>query len=119
MLFSRYSKIMGSIAMSAILTNAPSLAMAESGMIATHTAVEELNEPQTLQRVQDFLSRADVQQLLIERGLTSDEATKRIASLSEMELRQLSGQIEQARAGGDALVTILIIVLIVFLVTRI
>lgn len=119
MLFSKSSKIIGSITMSLFLTNVPAMAVAETGMIQTHSVVNDLTRSEARQNVHDFLSRSEVQEELIARGLTLDEATLRVASLSEQELTQLSGQISQARAGGDVLVTILLVVLIIFLIKRI
>lgn len=118
MLFSKSSKVIGSILMSSILTNVPAIVMAEPGMIPTHVVAAESSRAQALQNVHDFLSRSDVQRLLIERGLSADEASSRVASLSEAELKQLSGQIEQARAGGDILITVLVVILIIFLIKR-
>ena len=88
-------------------------------MIATQAVVDELSKSEALNRVNNFLTRADVQKLLMERGLSAEEASLRVASLSETELNQLSGQIEKAKAGGDILVTILLVVLIIFLIKRI
>lgn len=119
MLFSKSIKVIGSVAMSAVLSNVPTTAMAESGLIPTHVAVEELTRSEALQQVHEFLGRSDVQKLLIERGLSAEEASSRLASLSEVELRQLSQQVEQARAGGDILGAVLIVVLIIFIITRI
>lgn len=119
MLFSKPFKTIGSVAMCAFISNVPSVVIASPGMIPTHVFAEEMTRTQALQNVQNYLNRTDVQQALIERGLSPEEASSRLASLSEAELRQLSGQIEQARAGGDILVTILIVVLIIFLIKRI
>ena len=119
MLFSKSFKTIGSFAMAAVLSNIPAIATAQPGMIPTHLVVAELSRTEALKKVHSFLNRSDVQQLLIERGLSAEEASLRVASLSEIELNQLSGQIEQARAGGDILVAILIVVLIIFLIKRI
>lgn len=118
MLFSKSFKVVGSIAMSAMLTNMPAVALAEPGMIPTHVAAEALNRAQALQNVNEFLSRSDVQKIMTERGLSTEEASLRLASLSESELRQLSSQVSEARAGGDILVAILLVVLIIFLIKR-
>lgn len=119
MLFSKSTKVIGAVAMSLMLTNAPAVAFAESGMISTHEALAEQTRSQAVDKVHDFLSRSDVQKLMVERGLSPEEASLRVASLSEVELRQLSGQVDQAKAGGDVLLTILVVILIIYFVRRI
>lgn len=105
--------------MSLMLSNVPAVALAEGQMISTSSFVSSLNRGQAEQRVQDFLTDAKVRQQLIDRGVSPDEVSQRVASLSDAELKQLSGQVEQARAGGDILITILVVVLIIFLIKRI
>lgn len=41
-------------------------------------------------------------------GLSADEVDSRLASLSDQEIRQLPGQVSEARAGEDILVAILL-----------
>jgi len=119
MLFSNSFKMTGAIAMAAMISNVPAVAIAQTQMIPTQVVVDELNRAEALNKVNNFLSRGDVQKLLEERGLSAEEASLRVASLSQAELNQLSGQIEQAKAGGDILVAILLVVLIIFLIKRI
>ena len=110
--------------MATLMSQAPAVAAAEaqaaSGqMISTHTVVADMTRAQAEQKVRDYLSREDVRSLMLKQGVSSEEASARLASLSETELRQMAGQIEQARYGGDILVTVLLVVLIIFLVQRI
>lgn len=72
-------------------------------------ALQGLENPEISQEVEVRL-----QQL----GISKDEARQRIAALSNPEIQQmLQGQTMQA--GGDILVTVLIVVLIIFLIQRI
>ncbi len=107
-----------SLVLCVMMSNLPNVAVAQHGMIATDAVVAELERAQTHQRVQSVLDRKDVQSALIARGLTPTEASLRLAQLSDSELRQLDGQIQQARAGGTILVEILLVVLIIFLIKR-
>ncbi|WP_413944383.1 PA2779 family protein [Bdellovibrio sp. HCB-162] len=118
-MFSKPFKIAGAVSMSAFVSHVPQVALAAPGMISTRNFVEQTTRAQDLQTVQDYLSRTDVQKALMDRGLSAEEASSRLASLSEAELKQLSDQIHKAQAGGDILVTILVIVLIIFLIKRI
>lgn len=119
MMFSKSFKVACCFSLSVVMTNIPALAVAESSMIPTSVVVDHLDRSQTETKIHDFLSRTDVQKALLEQGVSPDEISSRVASLSETELRQLLGQVEHAQAGGDILVTVLLVVLIIFLVKRI
>lgn len=107
--------------MALMMSNLPQLAAAETlpALIPTSVVVGELSRQQAEQNLQDLLSKDEVRDQLVKNGVSPDEASQRIASLSDVELKQLHTQVEQARAGGDILFTILIVVLIIFLVKRI
>lgn len=69
--------------------------------------------------IREFLKKDEVKSKLEEKGLSSDEISSRLASLSDSELKMMSGQIQEARAGGNILVTVLLIVLIIYFIKRI
>lgn len=101
------------------LTNLPAQALAEAQMIQTQEVVAELSRQDRENQVQGLLNNEEVRKNLLELGLTPDEVSSRLATLSDVEMKQLSSQLEQARYGGDILVTILVVVLIIFLIKRI
>ena len=120
--FSRTTKYLCVSALALSLSNTPAFATAvahDLKLVPTAQVVEEVSRQQKEQDIQKFLSRTDVQNKLMEQGVYADEAKLRLASLSETEINQLSSQVEQARAGGDILVAILLVVLIIFLIKRI
>jgi hypothetical protein len=95
---------------------------AHAGMISTTEALHEMSRSQGEADIQDFLKRDDVQKQLMSFGLSQDEAQKRIASLSDAEVKKLSTDIQKATVGGDVggiLVLVLVVVLIIYLVKRI
>lgn len=118
MRISRRLSICVSLVMSLFMSNLPSLALAE-GMISTTEVVNQLSRSEVQGQLENLLQRDDVRQELAKRGVSHDEISSRLASLSTDELRQLSTQVEQAKAGGDILVTILLVVLIIYLIKRI
>jgi hypothetical protein len=120
MKFSKTFSVSVCIFMSTILSNVPAIAMVESAnaMISTNAVVTELTREQNQAKINNFLSRSDVRNELMKRGLSSEEVTQRLASLNEKEMRQLSAQMDQAQYGGDILFAILIVVLIIFLIKR-
>ena len=121
MKFSKPFKVVCSVLMSALISNVPAVAFANQnhGMISTSVVVEQLDRAQAEQEIQSQLNRDDVQKALIANGVSPDEVSTRLATLSDSELRQLSGQLHEARAGGDILVAVLLVVLIIFLIKRI
>ncbi len=125
---SQRTRVVVSVAMSVLLTNIPYLAWADSlenvpqQMITTSAVVEQMNRQQTEQKVQDFLARTEVRNEFVKRGVSPDEVSMRIASLSDRELKQLATQMDQARFGGDVigiLIVVLLVVLIIYLAKRI
>lgn len=120
--FSRMTRYFCVAVLSFSLSNAPAFATAVSQdlkLISTAQVVDEVSRSQKEQRVKDFLSRSDVKDQLMSHGVSAEEASFRVASLSEQELNQLSAQVEEAKAGGNILVAILLVVLIIYLIKRI
>ena len=105
--------------MAVFLTNVPAQVFAGGKMIQTNVVAADISRTQAQNQIQTLLSNSDLKQALIDQGLSLDEVNSRIANLSDIEVKQLAGQMEQARYGGDVLVTILVIVLIIFLIKRI
>lgn len=112
------SKVLLSLTLSALMAYMPTFASANGGMIATTTVVENISREQAQEDVESYLAQVDVQNALMAQGVSAEEVKSRLASLSQQEMAQLSGQIQEARAGG-ILVTILVVVLIIFLIQRI
>jgi hypothetical protein len=68
--------------------------------------------------VNRFLARDDVRQAMLGQGVSIEAATQRVAAMSDAEVAQLAGRVEQAPAGGDVL-GLMFTVFIVLLVTDI
>jgi hypothetical protein len=72
-------------------------------------------------RLAQYLDREDVRAALTAQGLDPEEARARVASLTDAEVRQLVGQLDQLPAGGDGLavaIGVLVIVVIVLLILK-
>lgn len=89
------------------------------GMISTMTVLSNLSRSEKEADVALYFQREDVRAELIKKGLSFEEVSSRIASLSDLELQTLATQVQEARAGGDVFVTVLLILLIVFVAKRI
>jgi len=86
---------------------------AQADMLPTDSAI-------TAERasVEAFLARADVAKALQAHGVSSADALARVATMSDEEISELNGRIDQLPAGGDIL-GIIFTVFIILLVTDI
>ncbi|HXH29326.1 MAG TPA: PA2779 family protein [Bacteriovoracaceae bacterium] len=103
------------------LTELP-IMQAHAGMINTSQAIVHMDRAQGEKNVVDFLNRSEVKAQLVKLGVNSQEATRRLASLSDSEVKKLSGDIEKATLGGDVggiLIIVLVVLLIIYLAKRI
>lgn len=105
------------------LIELPMMKSAYAGnMIATSSVVDQMSRTQDQQRVTEFMGRQDVQDQLIKLGVSPAEAQKRVAGLSDREMRKIAGDIEAENAGGSVfgiLAIVLIVILIIYFAKRI
>lgn len=92
---------------------------ASAAIIGTQDALALEQREARLAVVQAQLAREDVQQAMIQLGVDPVEAGLRAAALSEQELAQLQGQLEQLPAGGSilSLIGAVFVVLLILEVT--
>ena len=93
---------------------------AQARIVATEEITAPAVSTQSASRavVNQFLARDDVRQAMLGQGVSAQAAQERVAAMSDSEVAQLAGRIDQAPAGGDVL-GILFTVFIVLLVTDI
>ncbi|MDD2882416.1 MAG: PA2779 family protein [Rhodoferax sp.] len=93
---------------------------AQARIVATEeiTAPAATSQSASRDTVNQFFARAEVRQAMLGQGVTAQAAMERVAAMSDAEVAQLAGRIDQAPAGGDVL-GILFTVFIVLLVTDI
>ncbi|MBI3533506.1 MAG: PA2779 family protein [Burkholderiales bacterium] len=91
---------------------------AQAGIVPTDAVLPQSAAAVHRERVSSFLARDDVRQALQAQGVSPQAATERVQAMSDNEVEQLAGRIDQAPAGGDVL-GVLFTVFIVLLVTDI
>ncbi|MFV1973854.1 MAG: PA2779 family protein [Thiohalobacterales bacterium] len=89
---------------------------AQAAMIGTDQIINPAPTHQARDHVKEFLSSEAAQQQLLELGVSPDEVTRRIDSLSDSELARINQGIDQLNAGGGVL-EVLLIIFIVFVIT--
>lgn len=118
-------KVVCALVMALVTSNIPNLALAggitgaRSEMISARAVLTEITRAEAEHDIRAYLQKTQVRGELVKQGIAPDEVSDRLASLSEQEIQQLASQVREARAGGEILMAILIVVLIVYLVQRI
>ena len=99
------------------------LPMAQGGMISTQVVVADLNRAHNQKTIDQFLEREEVKSQLAKAGVSHQEASMRLAALSDFEVKNLASQIEAGQSGGDVIVisltTVLLVIIILLLLKRI
>ncbi len=107
------------MAMLMAMTSMP-IGVAKAEMVTTDQVIEQVNPPEDRTRVMDFMLREDVQQQLTLLGVDPEEAARRVASLSDEEIQEIAGRLEELPAGEGgvgAVVGAIVIIFLVLLVT--
>jgi hypothetical protein len=91
---------------------------AQASMVSTEESLTVSNAQAERERVSAFLARADIRDALQAQGVSPEATTERVQAMSDTEVAQLAGRIDQAPAGGDIL-GVLFTIFIVLLVTDI
>ncbi len=102
------------MAMLMAMTSMP-IGVAKAEMVTTDQVIEQVDPSEDRSRAMDFMLREDVQQQLTILGVDPEEAARRVASLSDEEIQQIAGRLDQLPA-GEGLGTIVGVILIIFLV---
>ncbi len=111
------SKRVVAVAMATLMavTSMP-IGVAKAEMVTTDQVIEQVNPPEAHTRVMDFMLREDVQQQLTTLGVDPEEAARRVASLSDEEIQQIAGRLEELPAGEGGVGPIVGAIVIIFLV---
>lgn len=91
---------------------------AYAGIVSTQEASASNDVAVERERVATFFTRDDVRKALEAQGVSPQAAMDRVHSLSDEEVVQLAGRIDQAPAGGD-IVGVIFTIFIVLLLTDI
>lgn len=95
------------------------LPAAHAGIVGTETLVSSEQAQQDRAHILKLLERKDVQEQLVAYGVDAEQAKARVNSLTDAEMRNLAGQMDQLPAGGDSIVGVLFAIFIILLITDI
>ena len=88
----------------------------QAGMIGTDHAASLASVQADRNAISSFLSRAQTVTELQSLGLDPQAARDRVAAMSDAEVSSLAGKINALPAGGEGLILILLLVLIIYLI---
>jgi hypothetical protein len=113
----RIFKKIGAIAMAVLMVmNVAPIGLAQAKMVTTDQVLEHADPASDRERVESFILRDDVQKQLVLLGINSEEAASRVASLSNEEIQQIAGRLDELPAGEGGVGVIVGAILIIFLV---
>lgn len=113
------------VLMVTVISHVPNIALAEvvfenqQSLMPTQAALVEMTRAESQFRMNQYLQNEELKQKLALNGFSQSEIQTRLNALSDHELNALVQQMDQMQYGGDILITVLLIVLIIFLVKRI
>jgi hypothetical protein len=88
----------------------------QASMITTDVATQPASVQSDRNAISSFLSRSQTVSELHALGLDSQVAQDRVAAMTDAEVSSLAGKINALPAGGEGLIVILLLVLIIYLI---
>jgi hypothetical protein len=92
------------------------LGMAQAALVSTEQVLAAGNGATDRARVLAFLERAEIREQITALGVYPAEAAARVAALSDAQVREIAGQLDQLPAGQGAVGVVVGAILIIFLV---
>ncbi len=98
-----------------VMSVAP-IGLTQAKMVTTDQVLEHADPGSDQKRVESFILREDVQRQLVLLGINPEEAASRVASLSNGEIQQIAGRLDELPAGEGGVGAVVGAILIIFLV---
>lgn len=99
-----------------MVMNVVPIGLAQAKMVTTDQVLEHADPGSDRERVESFILREDVQRQLVLQGINPEEAASRVASLSNGEIQQIAGRLDELPAGEGGVGAVVGAILIIFLV---
>jgi hypothetical protein len=92
------------------------LGVAQAALVSTEEVLAAGSGTADRARVLAFLDRAEVREQIAALGVDPNEAAARVAALSDAQVREIAGQLDQLPAGQSAVGAVVGAIVIIFLV---
>jgi hypothetical protein len=103
------------VAVAMLVVSLP-LGTAQAALVSTEQLLAAAGGAAERARVLAFLQRADVREQIVALGVDPNEAAARVQALSDAQVREIAGQLDQLPAGQSAVGIIVGAILLVFLI---
>jgi hypothetical protein len=103
------------VAVAMLVVSLP-LGTAQAALVSTEQLLAGSDAAAERARVMAFLERADVREQIVALGVDPSEAAARVQALSDAQVREIAGQLDQLPAGQSAVGIIVGAILLVFLI---
>lgn len=110
-----FKKSLAIVMATLMFMNAVPIGLAQAKMVTTDQVLSQSSSADDRAQVLNFLMREDVQQHMTRLGVDPEEAKNRVASLSDEEVQQIAGRLDELPA-GEGLGVVVAAILLVFLV---
>ena len=107
--FRRLSKPIALAMAAALCITSLPIGAAHAGLVTTERALDQRTAADDRERLAAILLRDDVRQQMEALGVDRDEAMARLASLSDHEVQQIAGRVDELPAGENFLVGVLVV----------
>jgi hypothetical protein len=108
-IYRRLSKPIAFALAAALFVTSLPIGAARAGLVTTEQVVEQRAAASDRERLAAILLREDLRQQMEALGVDRNEAVARLASLSDQEIQQIAGQLDELPAGQNLLVGVLIV----------
>lgn len=113
--FKRCRKPLNILLVGAMAAFSVPVTQGQAALIGTDQVIDRTQKA-SQERVVAFMARDDVRAQLEAFGVSPEEAKKRVAALSDEEVRQIAGKLDSLPAGEGVFETILIVGVVAFVV---
>ncbi|MEY4729679.1 MAG: hypothetical protein RL020_837 [Pseudomonadota bacterium] len=115
----QFKKFTSMILACSILTISLPMQTAHAGMIETDTILAQQESALLRLKVNRFLDRDEVAAEMQKLGVDTASAKLRVDAMSDNELQQIAGKLDQMPAGGESILGVVFAVFIILLITDI
>lgn len=115
-LIRKFQKILAMPLAVLMLFSTFSATVVQAKMVGTDEVIAEQRSDVDREKIVNFMSRDDVQAEMQSLGIDPDEAMSRVATLSDQEVQQVAGKLDQLPAGEGAVGSIIGAIVLIFLV---
>ncbi len=115
-LIRKFQKILAMPLAVLMLFSTFSATVVQAKMVGTDEVIAEQRSDADREKIVNFMSRDDVQAEMQSLGIDPDEAMNRVATLSDQEVQQVAGKLDQLPAGEGVVGPIVGAIVLIFLV---